>query len=85
MNSTEMTIAEVKRDLPNVPVKTASGKRHMARVSGRLNQFATVTLSYIEHARPKEHLRGRPWSDAQFSWESVTRAINTGEPLDFDS
>lgn len=75
-----MTVADVKRELPDVPVKIGR-KVYSARLSGRLNQFATVTLSYIHHSGPQEHLRGQPWMDWQFSWEAVTRAVNTGNPL----
>lgn len=71
-----LTVKQVKAELPSVPVRTASGKRYMARVSGRLNPFATVTLSYIEHGSPRHHLRGQPWADWYFSWEAVTRAVN---------
>lgn len=77
-----MTAKEARRDLPDVPVKIGR-KTFMARTSGRLNQFATVTVSYIQHAGPKEHLRGAPWHDAHFSWDAVALAVTTGNPLTF--
>lgn len=81
---TEMTIADVKRDLPDVPV-TIGRKRFMARLSGRLCPFGTLTVSYITHGAPRHYLRGRPWIDAQFSWDAIARAVNTGKPLAMDS
>lgn len=83
LTATEMTVTDVKRELPDVPVKIGR-KRFMARLSGRLNSFATVTVSYIVHGAPRHYLRGRPWFDAQFSWEAVTRAVNTGKPLSME-
>jgi hypothetical protein len=72
-----LTIADVKRELPSV--KARIGKREFtARVTGRANQFATVTI--LADDKP---LRGVPWIDAQFSWESVTRAINENRALQF--
>jgi hypothetical protein len=74
----DMTIADVKRELPAVPILV--GKRVLyARVSGRLNQFATVTVSHLEHG--EGYLRGPAWRDWTFSWEAVTRAVTTGKPL----
>lgn len=82
-----MTVSEVKRDLPDVPVKLGK-RRFMAKVSGRQCPYACVTLSYIHHGKRKGYLRdfaAMPWIDVHFSWEAVARAVTTGEPLDFAS
>ena len=72
---TEMTIAQVKRDLPQVKIKI--GKRtKWARITGRLNAIATVTISGCY-----SQAIGSVWEDRKFSWESVAQAINTGNPL----
>lgn len=70
-----MTVDEVKRDLPMVPVRTASGKRYMAKLSGRRCPYATVTLSMSY---------GKTWIGYHFSWEDVARAITTNEPLNLE-
>jgi hypothetical protein len=75
-----LTVSQVKRDLPWVAIKIG-GRVLTARVSGRLNPFATVTVAYIDNGKPNEYLRGAPWADYQFSWEAVTRAINNATPL----
>ncbi len=40
------TVATVKRDLPSVRLRIAKGKIVDGRVTGRLNQFATVSVGY---------------------------------------
>ncbi len=73
-----MTMADVKRDLPAVPI--LCGKRVLwARLSGRLNQFATVSVTHVEHG--EGYLRGPAWRDWTFSWDAVHRAVTTGKPL----
>lgn len=72
------TVAKVKAELPRVPVKVGR-KQYAGRVSGRLNRFATVTISHIEHGTG--YLRGEPWHDWQFSWEAIANALNTGAAL----
>ncbi len=67
-----MTIAEIKRDLPQVQVKIGK-KKVWARISGRLNQFATVSLGYSTAAQT--------WVDFSFSWEAIAHSLNSGKPL----
>lgn len=71
----ERTIAQVKAELPDVKVMH-NGKRHLGRVSGRLNQFATVSIGYSPALRD--------FVDFQFSWEAIARAVNSGLPLRTD-
>jgi hypothetical protein len=62
------TIEQVKEELPQVWVRMGKAVI-LARVSGRANRFATV------------------WFDREatyafeYSWEAVTRSLNTDEPL----
>ena len=73
-----MTIDEVKRDLPQVLVRLGKNIKS-ARVTGRLCQFAQVTIS-----GEWSHALGACWEDRKYSWEAVTRAVNTGKPLNWD-
>ncbi len=77
-----MTASEAKRDLPNVTVRLPNGEVYPARVSGRLNKFATVTISYIHQTR-RRSLRsfGAPWIDYQYSWDAVAKSATDGTPL----
>jgi hypothetical protein len=63
-----MTIAEIKAQLPNVKIRI-HGKLTTGRVTGRLNEFASVSefqkLGAIYH----------------FSWEAVQRAVNNNSVL----
>ena len=80
-----MTTDQAKRDLPSVNVKMPDGKVYPARVSGRLNPFPTVTVSFC-HQPHKKHLRdfgGAPWIDFQSTWPQVARVADTGEPIVF--
>ena len=73
-----MTIAEVKRELPMVRVKWGR-KQYWARVSGRLNQFATVSpYQVIDHKKPLKTILG---PCLHFSWEAVARAVNNDSTL----
>ena len=67
-----MTIDEVKRDLPQVQVMF-NGKVRWAKVSGRLNNVATVSVGYSSTLAE--------FVDFHFSWEAVARSVNSGEPL----
>lgn len=81
-----MTPAQARAELPAVSVRFPNGKIYPAKVTGRLNQFATVTVSFIQSGGNR-HLRdfgGLPWIDCQHSWESVARAATSGKPLSFD-
>jgi hypothetical protein len=71
-----MTINEIKRDLPQVRVRIGR-KVLWARVTGRLNPQATVTV----FADSKEYLRGPYFVDFHFSWEAIERALRLDLPL----
>jgi hypothetical protein len=73
---TKQMIDDCKRDLPPVRVRF-NGKTHWARVSGRLNKFATVSVTNYGTLHSGS---GLFW-DAQFSWEAVCRAVTSGVPL----
>ena len=80
-----MTVDQARRELPAVNVKMPDGKVYPARVSGRLNQFPTITVSFI-HQPHKKRLRdfgGSPWIDFHTSWAQVARVAETGEPITF--
>jgi len=77
--TTEITprmIDECKRDLPPVKVRI-NGKVLWARTSGRLNQFCTVSVTNTGTLHSGSEL----FSDAQYSWNSVCRAVVSGVPL----
>lgn len=66
----------VREQLPNVTVRI--GKEvYSARVTGRLNPIATVTVM----ADNRKYLRGAPWIDLPYSWESIAHALNNNRPL----
>jgi hypothetical protein len=72
----QWTVAQVKAKLPAVRVRV--GKRNIvdARLSGRLNQFATVSIT---NNFPRS---GVPlFADYQFAWETIAHSLNTGQPL----
>ena len=79
MNDTPMTIADVKRDLPMVKIKF-NGKLFWGKVTGRLNQFATVSPFILIDNRSNlvKTIMGPCYT---YSWDAVTRSINTGKPL----
>ena len=80
-----MTPSEARRELPEVSVKMPDGKVYPARVTGRLNPFPTVTISFI-HQNHKRHLRdfgGSPWIDFSSTWEQIARVATSGEPIVF--
>ena len=70
MPSKPYTIGDIKQDLPLVPV-IINGIECIGHVRGRKNKFATV---YVLH---------KPYCEAEFSWDSIQRAFNTGIPLKF--
>ena len=73
---TREMISDCKRELPPVRVELM-GKMHWARTSGRLNKFCTVSVTNAEGLYSQAPL----WWDAQFSWQSVCRAVVSGVPL----
>ena len=66
------TADKVKADLPPVVCQVGRNRYATARLSGRHNPFATVTLAY------------EPSSDWHFSWEAVARSLNNATPLVVD-
>lgn len=72
------TIARVKSELPDVRLQIGR-KIVSARLSGRLNQFATVSTT---NDFPR---RGVPlFADWEFSWETIARSLNSGRALQID-
>ena len=77
----EMTISDVKRDLPMVKVRM-NNRLYWAKVTGRLNQFASVSpYQLIDNKKLVTTIMG---PIVVFSWEAVTRAVNSGKPLQID-
>jgi hypothetical protein len=73
-----LTIEEVKRDLPMVKGRY-NGKLYWCRVTGRLNQFASVSPDHaIDNKKLVKPLLGPIF---HFSWDSVTNAINKNRTL----
>lgn len=70
-----LTIADVKRDLPDVPA-TWRGKPYRGKLTGRRCEFPEVTV-FVKCG-------GRDYQTCPFSWDTVTRAINSGRPLEID-
>lgn len=69
------TIETVKRDLPQVQVRFGKAKPIYARVSGRLNPFATVSVDIepiVNHTC---------FADFQFAWGTIVNALNSGKVL----
>ncbi len=76
-----MNEKQVKQVLPSVPIRINNkGETLYARLSGRLNKTATVTV-INEGTRHKSNYN---WIDQHFSWQAMTRAINTNRPLNFE-
>lgn len=81
------TPSSVKAELPQVTVKSC-GVTYVARLSGRLNAFATVTL-----IQPLDTIGKRPgrgcmvtaatplFCDYKYTWETIARALNAGHAL----
>jgi hypothetical protein len=70
------TPERVRKELPQVQV-LVNGKILPGRTSGRLNQFATVTVD--NHGTL--HRGNRPWYDFSYAWETIAGALNKGTPL----
>ena len=73
---TQQMVDDCKRDLPPVQVRIG-GKVHWARTSGRLNQFATVSITN----QGTLHGNSQLFWDAHYSWQAVCRAVVSGVPL----
>ena len=67
----QWTAALVREKLPTVRVKYGN-KIFDGRVTGRLNQFATVTI----YAELGPHLRGTPWMDFHVAWETLADCLD---------
>jgi hypothetical protein len=76
-----LTVADVKRDLPQVKIRYG-GKLYWGRVTGRLNQFATVSPFSLIDGRKLVTTIMVPC--IPFAWETVTRAVNSGAILQSD-
>ena len=72
------TADRVKADLPPVVCQVGRNRYATARLSGRLNPVATVTIW--------NEVRGgqTPYRDWHFSWEAVARSLNNAFPLVLD-
>lgn len=75
MDSFKQSMDKVKRDLPYVKVRL-NGRTFDGKLSGRLNEQATVSLGYSTSLRD--------WVDFHFSWETVTRAVLENRTLRAD-
>jgi hypothetical protein len=64
-----LTVNDVKQDLPNIPV-LIKGIEYTGCVRGRFNKYPVVYVHILTRS-------------AEFTWEAVQRAYNTGEPLKF--
>lgn len=75
-----MTIQEVKQVLPPV-LGRREGRLYWCRVSGRLNQFATVCLDTL-----KDKPTGRRYLGPCFevAWSTVARCIDENKPIALD-
>lgn len=74
----------VKEHLPDIPVKLPNGEVIQARVTGRKNSMATVTVDYMRSkARHLKDFRadGIPWADCHYSWEVLANALNSKAQL----
>lgn len=73
-----LSITEVKQQLPMVKIKWG-GKHYWGRVSGRLNQFASVSpYQVIDNCKLVKTIIGPRF---EFSWHTVTEAINKNREL----
>jgi hypothetical protein len=71
------SVADVKSELPMVRVRV--GKRNIidAKVSGRLNEFASVSW-----ANPSPVKGSDLFPTFHFAWETIAHSLNTGRPLE---
>ena len=67
-----VTINEVKERLPDVSVRCAANMVVLCQVSGRLNDYATVTIPCAPGGRVDTY---------EFSWKAVAMAVTHGIPL----
>jgi hypothetical protein len=76
MTSTTWTAASVRRELPAIGVKIGK-KTVTGRISGRLNQFATVSVTNMGTL----HSGSQVFADWQVSWDTLAHCLNTGRPV----
>lgn len=69
-------VEKVKAELPNVKVKIGN-QIHTGRVSGRLNKFATVSVTNLGTL----HAKSRVFADFQVAWPTIVHALNNDRPL----
>jgi len=67
-----VTIDEVKERLPDVELRCAANMVVLCQVSGRRNDYATVTIPCAPGGRTHRH---------EFSWKAVALAVTHGIPL----
>ncbi len=70
------TVEGVKRELPNVLVKIGK-KTVTGRISGRLNQFATVSVTNTGTL----HSGSQVFLDWQVSWATLAHCLNNGRAV----
>jgi hypothetical protein len=74
-----LTVNEVKVQLPMVKIKWGN-HHYWGKVTGRLNKFATVSpFEIIDHKKRVTVIYNAPCFE--FSWITVTDAINYGREL----
>jgi hypothetical protein len=71
------TPEKVRKELPQVQVRV-NGNILPGRVTGRLNEVATVTVD--NHGTL--HSGNKPWYDFHFAWKTIADVLNLGTPLD---
>lgn len=64
------TIEMVKRDLPDVPVRSGKQRIFKARIVGRLNDYATLLIS--SHGLPIE---------LAVAWPTIVNVLNRGSAV----
>jgi hypothetical protein len=76
-----MTIEKVKKDLPEVTL-IWNGKRYSAKISGRLNPFASVYgRKTVKRGKTTYVMPFPATPDFQFAWETIARAITNNKPI----
>lgn len=76
-----MTVAEVKAELPQVRISW-NGAHWWGKVTGRLNQFATVSpYQKIDRRKLVTTIMG---PCIPFAWETIARAVTADSELSGD-
>lgn len=78
----EWTAAKVREELPTVQVKIGR-KVVQGRVSGRKNQFATVSVTNGSMSKrfPSFGSHAPIFMDWSFAWDTIAHSLNTGKAL----